>query len=1129
VPITSLAFYSTPPPSSRPLVLAGEDNALSVYEAASGRLRGRVDVFDEQPIHGIWVPTADYETAAAAAAAAAAATATCPKMLVWGGRSIAILRLDGLDADEGLPTRVARASAADWIYAAAICPWDQGQLVLATAHNEVVSMRNDGKGRLVVEQVVSPSRPNLYAAALTWLADDSVLMAAGTAFGEILLWRCWLGRHQVEGEAPYEMLAVLTGHEGSIYGVDISPTMALPGGGSLRLLATCSDDRTVRIWDITDRGTAQGRECHQPLDAPRETGFGGSMMEKAKAPVAMAMGHISRIWGVRIAATADSLSSRDSVHVYSFGEDATTQKWQLTLDTTGEVVTGTLTPKQEFALNDGKHLWARTVLPLGKKTFIATGGADGKISVVEDPAASASPENTLSKNRGGDGELLTLKMADIRGLAPIANKGKSSKGEIVQRYAFLTSEGILATTSTGRLLYGSIRGECLSWEEISIQDGMREKLKSSYVMKRAGESIAVIGMTDGSVYFYNHHAASISLVDMFPQRVFDIGIISAGNDRCLVIEILVHMIGVSNPRYLILDAATGTVRGGKEVSGLDPRFITVSSTKIENLLLMGSRHGYLTVLMCKEGRYRPVLNQAPRSGDAITAIVPLGPIVDGFVSFITTGRDGKYRIYEFETGDADDEGVREAKLYLRHESSTPFGPMIEGAWITRSDGDARPEIVLYGFRSKNFIVWNETRREERAAVDCGGSHRTFDFYHGHSDMDLFRFAFTRASKLLIHSQTAIHQRVLRRGIHGREIRALCASGQLVATGAEDTSIRIWDHRELVEQRQPRCLASIKAHVAGIQKVKWLGEDTLFSSGGNEEFFVWRVRRLRPAWAGLGVVLEASMDDKSPDSDLRIMDFDVSQGVGDSSGGVVVTMAFSNSGLKTYRYTAEDGFQLLARGAYTGACLTQARHLHVSEGSDSGLSLLTASTDGHVVLWTMQQDASPPWSWAPVQVVRIHQSCIKSLDVLASGEDAGCTVVTGGDDNALGLITLQLASSEMPGGQERRYYQVSGHTIIERAHAGAINGLVAWRQDDGQAMAATVSNDQRLKVWKVRPAATDDDVPLAMEVCYDAYSGVADPGEVELLARDNDKAHDQGPSRTLIVGGVGLEVWNLALT
>jgi WD repeat-containing protein 6 len=395
-------------------------------------------------------------------------------------------------------------------------------------------------------------------------------------------------------------------------------------------------------------------------------------------------------------------------------------------------------------------------------------------------------------------------------------------------------------------------------------------------------------------------------------------------------------------------------------------------------------------------------------------------------------------------------------------------------------------------------------------------------------MDLFRFAFTRASKLLIHSQTAIHQRVLRRGIHGREIRALCASGQLVATGAEDTSIRIWDHGELVEQQQPRCLASIKAHVAGIQKVKWLGKDTLFSSGGNEEFFVWQVRRLRPAWAGLGVVREASLEDKSPDGDLRIMDFDVSHEVGDS-GSVVVTMVFSNSGLKTYRYTAQDGFQLLARGAYTGACLTQARHLHVSVGKESDLSLLTASTDGHVVLWTMQQDASPPWSWAPVQMVRIHQSCIKSLDILTSGEDAGYTVVTGGDDNGLGLITLHLAFYEMPGGQKRRHYQVSDHTIIERAHAGAINGLVVWRQDGGQAMAATVSNDQQLKIWNIRPGSTDDHVPLAMELCCDAYSGVADPGDVELLAHDTDQPPEDGPGRTLIIGGVGLEMWNLALT
>lgn len=142
----------------------------------------------------------------------------------------------------------------------------------------------------------------------------------------------------------------------------------------------------------------------------------------------------------------------------------------------------------------------------------------------------------------------------------------------------------------------------------------------------------------------------------------------------------------------------------------------------------------------------------------------------------------------------------------------------------------------------------------------------------------------------------------------------------------------------------RHVASIKAHAIGIQWLRWFDDELLLSSGGNE-LFVWRVRTMDSAYPGLAVVCEAVLGDKSWTGDARFMDFDV--GRCSPVKGMLVTLAFSNSTVKTYRYSPDGGFERFAEASYTGACLTQARHVGMCRGKPW---LLTASTDGHVAMW-----------------------------------------------------------------------------------------------------------------------------------------------------------------------------------
>lgn len=1073
LPITGLAFYQ-PPSSSSVYILAGSDTDLLVYAAAAPhRLILRVhSVLAQQPIHGIYAGVS---------------------LLVWGAASVAVLSLDGLE-DGQTPVVLARGRAPDWIYDGAVLSGGASAVVV-TAHNEVLPVTYD----IVSEEVifgesVSPAQTMLFSARLVVESPSSILVAAGTAFGEILVWRCHLNDKQ---HRTSEVLFILTGHEGSIFDVDISPPMRLRDGSETRMLASCSDDRTVRIWDITEYDGVTSKTLS---DEPRETGFKPKTGEEA-APVGLVasnMGHASRIWGVRFA-VARGAEDQDDVNVYSFGEDATVQRWHLNMLTFGtatDAAKGKLSPERIFSAHEGKHIWSKAIINPTDRIVIATGGADGKVCVLEE---STGVPLTIDTEKGEiavpSEQVTTLTMSDILNTLP-SPKPKGPGREHVSRYDLTSQDELLAVTSLGRVLVGTFADETLNWRELEVADDVSSDLKQCYVIRAVGNGTAVLGVSNGSIYFY-HPETGFSHAVNLPGKVVEMCSLATAksDDANAYAEVIVFLHGTPNGHHLIFNPTTGSLDTHNVITGLDSRFVPVSAAKIRDLLIIGSRHGWLCVLKREEGIYRPALDFHTRTRDAITCMISLPSKSKQTKSpyFLVTSRDGKYRIYEIE------EKGTSLNLRLLHETSPPVGPVIVGAWFT---GDTVPDLILYGFRSKRLIVWNETRQQEMASFECGGGpHRTFSISSCPAKPDRLRFAFTKGLSLSLYAQRAISQRVVKDGTHGREIRALSFNGRYLATGAEDASIRLWEYQEGETEGEPqlRCLAYLKLHVSGLQRLQWLGDDYLFSSAGNEEFLVWRVQRLEADIAGLAVLCESVFEDKSADGDLRIMDFDVSRSETDT---MVITLAYSNSALKTYQYTTESGFILAAEVRYTGACLTQARHIDM-RGED--LTVLTASTDGHLALWRTEAGEGGVRRHVLEQVERLHQSSIKGFDMVRIGDDY--RVLTGGDDNALGTAWVVQSLQD----ETCRRYTISARGIVRRAHAAAINGVVMKQLGDTDVVGVSVSNDQRVKTWRLPERGSGK-----VELLEDVYSGVADPSDVCLV--DNGKR--------VAVGGVGLEMWRM---
>lgn len=1218
-PITALAFLTL---DGKQYLLAAEDTDVRIYDVAAERLCGTLPVFRAQPIHGISIPRAARD---GSSSSSAGGPGNPSQILIWGGHAVKVLPVRVIEelisssfepgdgrthCDDyencgmvGTTLSAPEAVARDWIFDSRVSPFDDGHVVLLTAHNEVIQgYVSVDHGSLVLGRVQSPSRPILYSGNLLWVERDHVLVAAGTVFGEIVVWKCRLGSNvdtnsgarardaqERQETAGCEVLFVFAGHEGSIFGVHISDEILMSSGETIRLLASCSDDRTIRIWDITERSDKPATEdggYKAQISGVRQTGYGDSIVGSIGAVnshsrcVAMAMGHISRIWRVEIR-NRGSFSRGNMVEVYSFGEDATMQRWHLELGVDLEATSRTpdlgvssrppskLTHHETFSSHSGKQIWSHATISYETSLLMATGGGDGKIALM-DNSSIHTPRNLGSATDNGIGcHPRSFQELDVsptyliqeyqhQSLNPASAISSFKHGngkEMFQSFTFVTDDKLLITTRSGRLFLGSFDVET-RWKELPIPDAIRTTIQSYTILRSSRRSsTAFIGAPNGELFYY-HEASGDSLrpIHKAARKITEIICLSDtsapsahapfGLDKGSgeYIELLVTVYGSVQAEILSLDQNHNLIRR-TEVTVPD-EFVVTTAAWCHDYLVLGSRNGSIAIFnpTTNDG-YSLLLTMEVSVGDKITSILPLPQRSEKSpLYFLTTSRDGKYRIYEI----ISITGTFQVRLL--DETRPPFGPLIEGSWLLDKQ-DGKQDLVLYGFRSKYFVVWNVTQQKEIAAIDCGGGHRVFDQVQIAGNPEGLRFACTKASQMKIFSQTRAPHLHLKTGGHGREIKAVSvsASGKYVATGAEDTMIRVWTLRgkknaaREEEELQPlRCVLALEKHNTGIQRLRWFRDQYLFSSGGNEEFFAWRITPLENEVCALGVVCEAVFSDRSEVGDLRITDFDVrcfddeDAGPGGNVRDInidseprkpqteprfCISMALSNSVVQSYLYSARHGFQLLGRRMYTGACLTQLRHLNFTDGYHP--QVLVAATDGRLAVFA--DIRSPPGDGTgdliDMPVTKLHQSTVKSLDMRSIAADGGTSylVVTGGDDDAIGVLHLYSPSptpSADPARTRAPRYEIRSKFIVRSAHAAAVTGLgIARLENEGRdAVLVTASNDQRVKTWRLvgwRSASP------RVHLLDDRYSGVADAGDLEVVGE------------RVLVAGVGIEIWGVS--
>lgn len=1126
LPVTALAFYSDG------LLLSGEGTRLHAYGLNSQACLASVQIFPSQAIHGIIVESGSKD------------------VLVYGGRFVrhvkAIVSANGV-VHFGLGNI---QTTGDWILDASFAPVDQAgdpQAALITAHNAlfVATLRpSDGFGE--EEEVsweiscrVPGSNSILYSAHMTWLSIDHVLVASGTAFGDVVVWSCKIRSYSTDtnlSTAPQPHCHyAFSAHDGSIFGLRISGLLDRQVlGGRKRVLASCSDDRAIRLWDLSDLSD----QSASLTDLQRSTGFGTSSTTDAAAPLllAKAMGHMSRIWSVRF-----DRGSSGELQIKSFGEDAKVIDWEVEYRDSKAALPYTLSELQTNVPHAGKNIWSVAMDDCG---HIATGGADGMIAVLA-PYASRMME--------------TVEV----GKSIMILKRETADNDTIKSYAFIAPRKLVATTQMGRIVVIDLDGNGnMAAEDVLLMNNLK-----SYSIVTALPGLAFAGGVNGMVYAYIGSSGEWDALACGSGKIaglFGCAIQEKSAQEKSVVGLLVTNVSSTTARLFRLEYTNEGAKLDRPLVctlSLPPAFVVTSFVRLScedgvDLAVLGSRNGALAVFALPledpaEALSLRCLLDRVHGKEAVTSLRWLPSSYSSARKsarglLFSTGRDGTFAVHRI-LGQSNQTSIT---LETVHQIELPFGPNIEELALMDSG-----ELLVWGFRSKHFVVYSVTSQREIMTVECGGAHRNWAF-HPHTSGEGGTFVWTKAGKVYSRDQTALPYRSISSGGHGREIKALAVSRSsgnepLIATGAEDTDIRLFtlepasipsphDRPDASPERpRLRCVQLLRKHNTGPQHLAFSPCGRyLFSSGGFEELFVWRIERDLPR-VGVGVVCE-SMHPRTGKSDLRITSFDVREIQNDRDSATQrwqITTTYSDSRVAIWTYAAEDQWQHVAEAEYLTACPTAVFDLRPPGVDDRLLTtaiaghLLTTATDGHLALWRSAPDpAGAALAWTSRH--RAHQSAILSA-LPHRLSDGSRLVVTGGDDNAISLTRVPPPSTDGNGtgtGTE------TSTLTIPNAHAAAVTALalpfVTPRRDvPGQEALCllTAGLDQRVRMWRVEVDVSGAGVAgVEVRKVGSAWIGVADVAGLDVIVPDGGVAGDDGWRVRVVVAGVGVEVLTLCL-
>ncbi|XP_011869820.1 PREDICTED: WD repeat-containing protein 6 [Vollenhovia emeryi] len=259
------------------------------------------------------------------------------KLAVFGAKSLCICAIGecwcdrcGFSNNKSLLRKLGTDQFNDWIIAAKWIPFKkQTQLAILFAHNYVSIYDVLEKTSRVIR---CEEKCILYGGSISGTCQEDLVIFSGTAFQEILIWK--IDKGYCDNNTSMPVLHRLTGHKGVVFSVVCDLRS--------RFICSTSDDRSVRLWEVTDEENTESNNIN---------------WQTVKiVPTKALFLHTARVWKALI---------RNDV-VLTIGEDSLVCTWSLS---------GHLIHKACYKAS----LWSIDVSE--DNTEIYVGGSDGSVCV----------------------------------------------------------------------------------------------------------------------------------------------------------------------------------------------------------------------------------------------------------------------------------------------------------------------------------------------------------------------------------------------------------------------------------------------------------------------------------------------------------------------------------------------------------------------------------------------------------------------------------------------------------------------------------------------------------------------------------------------------------------------------
>ncbi|GMG24572.1 unnamed protein product [Ambrosiozyma monospora] len=545
--------------------------------------------------------------------------------------------------------------------------------------------------------------------------------------------------------------------------------------GSIRVL---SDDKIlvcagtvmdgVLIWDL------KSREVVHHLTAHEGSIFGVKASENGKYLLSCSDDRSIKVWdlqdGGRLVANGWGHGARiwfldfygftkdGGFHVFSASEDCTTRIWRF------DVGNENLNQLSIMNCHTGRNIWSGCVNDELKLGF--TGGADGKLKVYD---------LNEQGRQGYLNEKWSLKQ--IGEAADVA----FAKDEIIKEY-FDLGNGFVGISSLGKVL---VCQKFVQWKFL-----FEDSRYTTFSLVRGFENqrIAAISNKEGNITLLKFDADC----NLVHKNELKVDSLSRVNNLITLYNEGRYFFILESPNpndFLLLKEIDNNLTVINEFKFVKPKEKVVIASfninsKLENIII-GCRFGI--VLMYDLSGHDNTAAIEPSlchkkyiKGDTITSIKTLSKKDQ---TYLLTMKDSGY--YVIQISSLPD-------LIVLEDNKIQKG-FVDGGFYS-PDAD----LILYGFKSDYFFIWNETQQFEIMRKICGGPHRQWSLAHHYEGSNLrYRFIFTRSSDIeLVQNGKFSHPDVLATGLHGREIRDMSVvatknpTKKLLITGSEDTTIKV---------------------------------------------------------------------------------------------------------------------------------------------------------------------------------------------------------------------------------------------------------------------------------------------------------------------------------------------------